>query len=187
MRFLTDGLPKQAEVAGKVYLLNTDYRTCIRILQAMEDEGLTDIEKQSVLLQLLYQKIPEDIPQAVQKGVLFLNCGETKQSEDFGRVYSFRQDDRYIFSAVDKVLRGRLSKGEMVHWWEFVAAFMEMPEDCVMSRIIYYRCRKNTGKLTKEEREVWAKNRELFELEEIQTAEEKEKYDNFMNRLGEND
>ena len=41
--------------------------------------------------------------------------------------------------------------------------------------------------MTKEEREVWAKNRELFELEEIQTAEEKEKYDNFMNRLGEND
>ena len=87
---------------------------------------------------------------------------------------------------MDKVLQGRLSKGESVHWWEFVSAFMEMPEDCVMSRIIYYRSRKNAGKLTKEEKEVWAKNRELFELEEVQTAEEKAKEDAFMALLGRN-
>ncbi|MCI5679670.1 MAG: bacteriophage Gp15 family protein [Bacteroidales bacterium] len=186
MGFLTDGFPDRAEVAGKVYRLNTDYRTCIRIIQAMEDVNLTEIEKQSILLRLLYQELPEDIPEAVRKGVLFLNCGETKESCGGERVYSFRQDDRYIFAAVDKVLQGRISKGESVHWWEFVSAFMEMPEDCVMSRIIYYRSRKNAGKLTKEEKEVWAKNRELFELEEVQTAEEKAKEDAFMALLGRN-
>lgn len=186
MGFLTDGFPDRAEVVGKVYRLNTDYRTCIRIIQAMEDVNLTEIEKQSILLRLLYQELPEDIPEAVRKGVLFLNCGEAKESCGGERVYSFRQDDRYIFAAVDKVLQGRLSKGESVHWWEFVSAFMEMPEDCVMSRIIYYRSRKNAGKLTKEEKEVWAKNRELFELEEVQTAEEKAKEDAFMALLGRN-
>ena len=182
--FLTDGFPTQAEVAGKVYDLNTDYRTCIRIIQAMEDVDLTDIEKQSILLCLLYREVPKDIPEAVKKAVLFLNCGEENESEGGERVYSFRQDDRYIFAAVDKVLQGRLSKGESVHWWEFVSAFMEMPEDCVMSRILYYRSRKNAGKLTKEEREVWAKNRELFELAEEQTREEHRKEAMFLQRLG---
>lgn len=182
--FLTDGFPTQAEVAGRVYDLNTDYRTCIRIIQAMEDVNLTEFEKQVILLSLLYREVPEDIQEAVRKAALFLNCGETKESEGGERVYSFRQDDRYIFAAVDKVLQGRLSKGENVHWWEFVSAFMEMPEDCVMSRILYYRSRKNAGKLTREEQEVWAKSRELFELEEVQTAEEKAKEALFLQRLG---
>ena len=182
--FLTDGFPTQAEVAGEVYHLNTDYRTCIRIIQAMEDVNLTELEKQSILLCLLYQEVPKDIPVAVEKAVLFLNCGEKKEIEGGERVYSFRQDDRYIFAAVDKVLQGRISKGESVHWWEFVSAFMEMPEDCVMSRILYYRSRKNCGKLTKEEREVWAKNRELFELKEEQTREEQQKEALFLERLG---
>ena len=57
----------------------------------------------------------------------------------------------------------------------------------MMSKILYYRSRRNAGRLTKEEQRLWAKNRDIFELEETQTAEEKEKYDNFMNRLGEND
>ena len=102
-------------------------------------------------------------------------------------MYAFSQDERYIFSGVDKVLNGRLSRGEYVHWWEFVFAFMELPEDCMMSKILYYRSRRNAGRLTKEEQRLWAKNRDIFEVEETQTAEEKEKYDNFMNRLGEND
>lgn len=186
MGALLNGLPYAVEIDGKEYKINADFRTGLRIILAFEDTELTLSEKVFILVEQLYKEVPEDFVKAVSAGIRFLDCGE-EQRESCGngrRMYSFRQDERYIFSGVDKVLNGRLSRGEFVHWWEFVFAFMELPENCMMSKILYYRSRRNAGKLTKEEREVWAKNRELFELEEMQTAEEKEKEDLFMQRLG---
>lgn len=186
MGALLDGLPLAIEIDGKEYQINSDFRTGLRIILAFEDTELTLSEKAFILVDQLYQEEPEDFVKAVSAGIHYLDCGE-EQREGNGngcRMYSFAQDERYIFSGVDKVLNGRLSRGEYVHWWEFVFAFMELPEDCMMSKILYFRSRRNAGKLTKEEREVWAKNREMFELEDVQTAEEKKQLEDFMNRLG---
>lgn len=186
MGALLDGLPLAIEIGGKEYQINSDFRTGLRIILAFEDTELTLSEKAFILVDQLYQEEPEEFVKAVAAGIRYLDCGE-EQGEGSGhgcRMYSFAQDERYIFSGVDKVLNGRLSRGEYVHWWEFVFAFMELPEDCMMSKILYFRSRRNAGKLTKEEREVWAKNRELFELEDVQTAEEKKQLEDFMNRLG---
>ena len=189
MGVLLEGLPTAIEIEGEVYPIHTDFQTGLRIILAFEDTALTLSEKAVILVEQLYKVKPKDFAKAVSFGIRYLNCGENR-GEGNGRgqrMYAFSQDERYIFSGVDKVLNGRLSRGEYVHWWEFVFAFMELPEDCMMSKILYYRSRRNAGRLTKEEQRLWAKNRDIFELEETQTAEEKEKYDNFMNRLGEND
>ena len=142
-------------------------------------------------IRLMVNDDPERVIAFDPSDVVFLDCGDERETDEEGtdsnRKYSFSKDEKYIFSGVNKVLNGRLSKGEFVHWWEFALAFMDLPEDCMMSKILYYRTQYAKGKLTREEKMVWAKNRDIFELEEIQTAEEKEKYDNFMNRLGEND
>lgn len=188
MGALLDGLPLAIEIDGKEYQINSDFHTGLRIILAFEDTELTISEKSFILVDQLYQEEPEDFVKAVSAGIRYLDCGE-EQREGGGngcRMYSFSQDERHIFSGVDKVLNGRLSRGEYVHWWEFVFAFMELPEDCMMSKILYFRSRRNAGKLTKEEREVWTKNRELFELEEPQTAKEKEQFEEFMGRLGKN-
>lgn len=186
--YLTKGYPNKVCIEGMLYHIATDYRTCIKTICALEDNKLTHLEKQSVLLQLMYDVCPTNKQEALTKAILFLNCGQevspTERKSHGPRVYSFIYDDRYIFSAVDRVLLGRLSKGDFVHWWEFVMAFMEMPEDCVMSRIIYFRSRFHNGKLTKEEKQVYNENRSLFELPVELTAEEEEAEAMFMERLG---
>lgn len=191
MRILTNGLPTAISVNGQVCNIRADYQTCIRIIMAFEDTELMPAEKAEVLLKLLYIDSPVDLQTALKKGLQFLDCGDERETDEEGtdssRKYSFSKDEKYIFAGVNKVLNGRLSKGDFVHWWEFALAFMDLPEDCMMSKILYYRTQYAKGKLTREEKMVWAKNRDIFELEETQTAEEKEKYDNFMNRLGKND
>ena len=154
----------------------------------MEDNELTDREKGIILLKNLYKEIPVNIEEAVEKGIRFLDRGKSPQGSESQKLqdrrYSFKKDDNYIYSAVDRVLSGRLSKGELVHWWEFVMAFMEMPEDCMISKIIYYRTQYAKGKLTPEERRAYNESIELFELPMEMDAEEEEKHNEFMGKLG---
>lgn len=187
MGVLTSGLPTKISVNGEICRIRADYQTCLRIIMAFEDMELTSMEKAMVLLELLYIDKPKDLQTALEKGIQFLDCGdkrgEEEESGDASRKYSFSKDEKYIFAAVDRVLQGRLSKGESVHWWEFAMAFMDLPEDCMMSKIIHYRTQHAKGKLTREEREVWAKNRNIFELPMEKTAEEKRAEEEFFRHL----
>lgn len=186
MEILINGLPRYIDIDGKEYEINCDYQTCLRIIEAFEDRELTQSEKMSVLIDLLYKDTPNNIETAVLQGIKFLDCGECTKSTESGetiRKYSFKHDERYIFSGVDRVLSGRLSKGDFVHWWEFVMAFMELPEDCIMSKILYFRTQYAKGKLSKDEKRVYAENRNLFELPEELTQEEEAAKDKFMRSL----
>lgn len=191
MGVLTSGLPTMISVNGEICRIRADYQTCLKIIMAFEDKELTSMEKAMILLELLYIDKPKDIQTALEKGILFLDCGEERSKEgversdsDISRKYSFQHDEKYIFAGVNKVLNGRLSAGGFVHWWEFVLAFMDLPEDCLMSKIIYYRTQYAKGRLTREEKEIWAKNRELFELPVEISAEEEQALDVFMQKLG---
>ncbi len=183
---LTDGLPTAIEVEGIEYDINADYQTGIKIIMAFEDFELTQYEKCMVLAELLYKEPPHNLNEAIKQGIRFLDCGGGNQGggeSDGIRKYSFTQDDKYIYRAVDGVLHGRLSKGDFVHWWEFVLAFMELPEECFMSRLIYLRTQKAKGKLSKEERELYYKIQDVVDLKEEYSIEEQERIKEFMGLL----
>jgi hypothetical protein len=187
MNILIDGLPTAIQIGDKVHEINADYQTGLRIVTAFEDNELTAYEKCAVLITLLYKESPADFETAIKKGVLFLDCGEGKKEEGIGdgiRKYSFIHDSKYIFSGVDRVLHGRLSTGKFVHWWEFVMAFMELPEDCMMSRIIYLRTQYAKNKLTREERQQYNEMRDIVELPLELTSEEEAVKDKFMKLIG---
>ncbi len=183
---LIDGLPTAIEVDGIEYDINADYQTGLKIIMAFEDNELTQYEKCTVLVELLYKELPHNLSEAIKQGIKFLDCGDNSQksgNSDGIRKYSFIQDDKYIYRAVDGVLQGRLSKGELVHWWEFVLGFMELPEDCFISKLIYLRTQKAKGKLSKEERELYYKIKDIVDLKEEYTHGEQKQIDEFMEAM----
>ncbi|MDD3395571.1 MAG: Gp15 family bacteriophage protein [Anaerotignum sp.] len=183
MGMLIGGLPTAISVDGQVCKINAVYQNCLKIIMAFEDITLTNAEKAMIMLDLLYIDKPSNFSMAFEKGIQFLDCGEiSKESgeEASSRKYSFTHDEKYIFSGVNRVMNGKLSTGEFVHWWEFVMAFMELPEDCIMSKIIYFRTQFAKGKLTKEEKQVYYENRSMFELPINLTAEEEAAEAEFM-------
>lgn len=186
MNPLIDRLPDTLAVAGKVYPIDADFRTCLRIIQAFEDQDLSPAERQGVMIDLLYKTRPDDLLEAAKQAVLFLNCGEEEgegSSESASRLYSFTHDARFIYTAICQTHRIDLTQVDFLHWWKFCCLFMDLREDCFFSRLVYLRRQKQRGKLTREEREAIDGMRSVFELPTQVNSEERAEIDEFMKAL----
>lgn len=170
MSYLLDRFPEAVRIDGEVYPLNTDFRVGVRIMMAFEDPDLTEFEKQVVMCGLLYQKMPPDFERACAAAVKFLDCGETRTTEEEDgpqkpRVYSFTKDAKYIYSAVLQTHGVDLQTVNGLHWWKFCAMFYDLREDCAFQSMVSLRRRHSKGKLTKEEKQVWYEMRDVLSLE----------------------
>lgn len=167
-------LPRYVVVQNKRYALNTDYRTALRILAAFEDAELADLEKQGIMLQLLYKTVPPDETEAVRLALLFLNCGETQtQTEDMPPLYSFTVDAPLIYAALRKS-HGVDVLAEEIHWYRFVALFCDISEDSFFARLLYLRRASREGTLTPEEKRVAAALKNYMHVPQSKTPEETE-------------
>ncbi len=194
MNALLNDFPEAIDVSGQIIDIDYSYRNCINIMLAWEDKGLTDEEKVNITINNLYEiEISEiiDINTAIEKAIMFLNCGEESEGskkKPKKRVYSFDKDSKYIYSAVDGVLNNSISKGVDIHWWLFCMAFMEIPETCTLSKIISLRSKKNEGKLSKEEKKIYKEMIDTLELDVEPVAElseeQQKNLENFQKLLG---
>ena len=180
MNILVDDLPEAVVIGGKEYPITTDFRTCVRIILAFEDDDLTMYEKQVVLLQNLYQEeVPEDTETAILQGIKFLDCGREAEGSggDSLRLYSFSSDANIIYAAF-KQTHGIDLQSEMIHWWKFVALFWDLGADTVFCSLTGLRKRVLTGKATKEEKAVYDELGEIAKVQEhdSRTPEEKAEY-----------
>lgn len=186
MNILTEALPEAIEIDGQEYPINSDFRTCLRIIMAFEDEELTGYEKQLVMLQLLYKNIPENIQVATTQGVKFLDGGEVKVEEEGlepqPRLYSFSKDSGFIFSAFMQTHGIDLTSTENLHWWKFLALFLDLGQDTTFCNLTSLRKKIKTGTATKEERQAARDMGEIFDIPEpdTRTLDEKMREEEFM-------
>lgn len=190
MNILIDKFPTKTEIDGKIYELNTDFRNCLQIILAYEDNELNEYEKAEVMLELLFGKdnIPENTDVALAKSILFLDCGEekkiTENSSKGSRIYSFTKDAKYIYSAIKQTHNIDLETIEYLHWWKFVYLFLDLDKECFFSQMLYLRGQKQKGKLTKEEKELYLKLMDILELDQDNSFNEEEQEQiNKFNRL----
>lgn len=170
-------LPQKLNVQSRDYKIRSDFRPCLDIFTAFEDEELTELEKCRVAYEILYIEKPpvKFYEEALKQAYRFLNGGGMIKGESKNsRLFSWNKDSTYIFSGVDKTLGFSSRRTDYLHWWEFLAAFMDISEG-MFSIILHLRQSKRKGKLTKEERQYWADNKSLLELKQSTETEEREK------------
>lgn len=101
----------------------------------------------------------------------FYRCGEVEQerarrnADAFPatpRGFDFAVDGALIWAAFLQVYRIDLHTARL-HWWDFMALFRALPEDCRICRIIDYRTHDLTG-LPKETRAEFEKLRRVYAL-----------------------
>ncbi|QIB67808.1 hypothetical protein Ami103574_00065 [Aminipila butyrica] len=185
-------LPKSLTINGRDIKINTDFRDCIAILRLLEDPVLSNLEKVQIMIGILFNEELDfsEYDEALAQAILFLDGGpgtdNSRHGPSYGKLYSWEQDLIYILSGVDKVLGFSCRTKNYMHWWEFLTAFMEMGE-CTFSTLVHQRKLKKQGNQSKAEKEWWAENRDIAELDKkaLLTSEERSALDKFNKLLGE--
>lgn len=180
MNILTHQLPTKIKINNKLYDINYDFRTVILTLQALEDSELSHFEKLDILVNNIYKdEIPyEDYEEACIKASKFIDLGQDDSNtgkKSNTRIFSFEKDANYIFTGINLTHNVDLEKEKDMHWWKFMAMFMDMSPDCMFGELVYYRKRKAEGKLTKEEKQQYEKIKDLVDLEVVKVQSEARK------------
>lgn len=188
MNPLIDKFSTRIKIDNEIFDINTDFRNCLKIILAFEDENLTIEEKYYIMLKRLYGFIPDNQEEAIKKAILFLDCGEKNTAdEDKPRIYSFSKDAKYIYSAIEVSTPNLdLENIEYLHWWKFYYKFFDIKEGTTFSNIISLRDKKNRGKLSKEEKILFINSKEILDLDyDSEPSEEESKFMNLFNGGGE--
>jgi hypothetical protein len=176
MNLLTDALPGAVTIDNTEYQVRSHFRDCLRIMMAFEDNELSAHEKQIILLQALYSVLPDDIEAAIKAANWFLNGGRDSDEEFDGlRLFSFSRDANLIYAAFRQTHGIDLSTAQL-HWWEFLALFMDLGSETTFCQLVALRKRVKTGKASKEEKQTAQELGEAFDVPQIddRTLEEKE-------------
>lgn len=180
MNILTKQLPTKIKVNDNIYDINYDFRTVILTLQALEDPELTHFEKLNILVNNIYKDdIPyEDYEEACKQASRFIDLGKDNNGTNKKsnvRIFSFEKDANYIFTGINLTHNIDLEKEKNLHWWKFMAMFMDMSPECMFGELVYYRKRKAEGKLTKDEKKQYEKIKDLVDLEVVKVQSQSRK------------
>ena len=167
-------LPKTVEIDGDEYEIRYDFRVILEIMTMLKDDELSGEDKTEALLDMFYLT-PErirNVQRAVEACFEFIDNSK-RQNKKNPRLMDWEQDFEYIIAPVNRVLGYESRSVEYdpetntggVHWWTFLAAFMEIGGDCLYSQIVSIRDKQaRKKKLEKYEKDWLKRNYDLVRL-----------------------
>lgn len=180
MNILMDDLPCTVKVAGEEIPIDTDYRTGILFEQTLSDPVMPDDEKLNTVLKLYYGNgifclltDMADVQEAIDGIIWFYRCGadETVGSETEGESsvkdppFSYEHDAGYIYAAFVEAYGIDLTENRL-HWWQFRALFLGLPETVQFSKIMGYRMMEIPAKMPKEKKRFYQRMKRIYRIPE---------------------
>ena len=127
--------PEYAEIAGKRYKINTDYRVALRCFEVIEDDSICDEERALAVVYLLFGVIPTtDLEDFLRIAGDYLRCGEKENNQTAERDMDFNADEKYIAASFMSDYQIDLSRTDM-HFWQYIHLIQGFTERSVMSRV----------------------------------------------------
>ena len=173
------GLPTEFVIQGKTYEVRSDYRVMLDIFEAMDDPDLTDSEKAFVCLTIFYPEY-ENMPpsaeaEAWEKLCWFINGGheEERTSKKKAKLVSWQQDLPYIIGPINKAAGTEIRSLNYMHWWTFLAFYMDMDGDGTFATIVRIRDKLKRGKkLDDVEKRFYRENPEMVNIKTVYSEKE---------------
>lgn len=172
---LLDKLPTQYQG----FPIDSDFQTGIQIVQALDNEELSQQEQIGTALSLLFLQEDEEgnllpIPgaqTAVEGLVWFLTDWNHDHNSkgDKTRVTDYNIDQWRIYSAFRQHYGINLNTAKL-HFWEFMGLLTTLPE-CAYTRVIDIRAKKITSKMGKDERKAYTELKKVYALDQSKEVE----------------
>lgn len=183
------GLPESAEIGGREYAINADYRDVLEVLAVLQDAEKSEHIRVMVALSLFYDNFdkmpPEDYQDALAQMVEFVNLGEMDDSDSRQpKTIDWEQDRLIIAAEINKVAGAEVRSLEFLHWWTFISYFHSIGEG-QLSYIVSIREKLRKHKpLEKHEREFYRANRSRIDFRNKYTASDDAAMDKWLNGGG---
>jgi len=170
--------PEFAEINGKKYKINTDFRIAIKCNEIAEDKNISDYERALAIIYILFGEEglndKENYSEFLRIATLFLSCGkkiETKKNEKPDMDYI--QDMDYIEASFMSDYNIDLSN-EKMHWWKFSKLMnglsnSELGNSCILNRI------RNIRNMNPNEIKDQKERRKIIELQKEFALKKNEK------------
>ena len=167
-------LPTTVSFGDETHEIRYDFRVILEIITMLSDKELDGADKTEALLDMFYLNPDEitDVQGAVNACFEFIENTKRKKTKS-PRLMDWEQDFEYIIAPVNRVLGFESRAVEYdaekntggVHWWTFLAAYMEIGGDCLYSQIVSIRGQQaRRKKLEKYERDWLRRNGDLVRL-----------------------
>lgn len=177
-------LPKSAQIGGKKYEINADFRDVLEILAYLNDQNKPEYLRWQIALGLFYEgNIPqEDQLEAMEYLANFISYGG-REEKPGPKLIDWEQDAQMIISDINKVAGTDVRSSAFLHWWTFLSYFYGIGEG-QLSTVVAIRSKRRKGKkLEKYEEEYYRENKDRIEFKKKYTAEEKAALDRFTTWL----
>ena len=176
-------LPVDIEIDGVRYPIRKrgNWDMALDVIEALNAPELSDREKLTAALIIFYEKVPPDVAKAVEEMNRFIDGGSTvKQSKPSPRLMDWEQDFPLIVAPVNRILGKEVRSVEYLHWWTFLAAYMEI-NDCTFTTVISIRQKQaKHKKLEKWEQDYVREHPELVKLRPLVSESEQAYLDSFL-------
>ncbi len=170
--------PTKIEVNGKIYNLDTDYRTAIACFKAINDNTLSNFKRGYIILTLLIGDFElEDMKIALDKCAFFLRCGKEKNDSrdiiDFDHV----KDEVRVRTSIRQCYKINLNTVDYMHWWEYNELIEGLTPESLINKVREIRS-YDLSEETDEKRKLKileAKQAVALDNEDIEDLSEEEK------------
>lgn len=178
-------LPTTLNVAGVECPIRYQFKPCLAIMQAFEDQELTNDEKILIMLDILYaeDEFGEDtILEAIDKAIWFLSQGNTQPVKEEKPLSRLDKDEQLIFAAVNEVAHTDIRTDDNLHYWTYLSYMQAINSHSLFASIIRIREKRNKGiKLEPEEKKFYKEHKEMIDLQD--PTEEDKAFVDFINSI----
>lgn len=139
--------PQYAEVNGKRYKINTDFRFALKCNEIIQDNTINDLERSLAIIYTLFGEEGlnhlEDSEKLLEMAIKYLKCGEDVDVDvkpNKKPDIDYIQDQKYIQSSFKFDYGYDPYKMDYLHWYEFWndlnnLSYSEFGSCCILSRI----------------------------------------------------
>lgn len=166
-------LPVTAQIGGRVYHLNTDFRTVLRAIGYLNDPDLPPAFGWLAALALFYrEEVPrKDEAEAAQFLAQFIAYGQ--EAKNAPRLMDWQQDAAAILSDISAVAGEDVRSRPYLHWWSFLALFQGIGQGQLSLRVSIRDKLRRGQKLEPYEQEYYRANRQDINLRSVETRQQR--------------
>ena len=160
------------------YKVDMDFQTGIQISQCLTDDELTNAEKLTTAVYLMFPgDYPEDVKEIQEALAWYMNGWNhdnmsTGKKKDETVLMDFDIDQWRIYAAFKKQYGIDLNR-QHIHFWVYMGLLSNL-EECAFTRVVSIRDKKIDSKMSKEEKEALSKAKKMYAIkkETVETEEE---------------